>query len=148
MFEQFSENAINAITLAKKDSLRLGHNFIGTEQLLFGLIAQESGKAAKTLADMGVTLQAAIDETEKIIGHGVGCFKGEIPFTPRAKRVLELSRDEAKQLGHSCIDTEHILLSIIKEGNGVGARVLENLDTCLMAILKKRRLTLITAQKI
>ena len=116
---------------AQEEARRLGHNFVGTEQVLLGLIGEGTGVAAKTLKTMGVTLKDARVEVEKIIGRGSGFVAVEIPFTPRAKRVLELSLDEARQLGHNYIGTEHLLLGLIREGEGVAARVLENLGVDL-----------------
>ena len=134
MFERFTEKAIKVIMLAQEEARRLGHNFVGTEQVLLGLIGEGTGVAAKTLKSMGVTLKDARAEVEKIIGRG-SCFVAvEIPFTPRAKRVLELSWDEARQLGHNYIGTEHLLLGLIREGEGVAARVLENLGVDLNKI--------------
>lgn len=131
MFERFTEKAIKVIMLAQEEARRLGHNFVGTEQVLLGLIGEGTGVAAKTLKTMGVTLKDARAEVEKIIGRGSGFVAVEIPFTPRAKRVLELSWDEARQLGHNYIGTEHLLLGLIREGEGVAARVLENLGVDL-----------------
>ena len=106
---------------------RLGHNFVGTEQLLLGMIGEGTGIAAKVLKSQGVNLKEARVEVEKIIGRGSGFVAVEIPFTPRAKRVLELSLEEARHLGHHYIGTEHLLLGLLREGEGVAARVLENL---------------------
>ena len=131
MFERFTEKAIKVIMLAQEEARRLGHNFVGTEQVLLGLIGEGAGIAAKTLKSMGVNLKDARAEVEKIIGRGSGFVAVEIPFTPRAKRVLELSWDEARQLGHNYIGTEHLLLGLIREGEGVAARVLENLGVDL-----------------
>ena len=131
MFERFTEKAIKVIMLAQEEARRLGHNFVGTEQVLLGLIGEGTGVAAKTLKSMGVNLKDARTEVEKIIGRGSGFVAVEIPFTPRAKRVLELSWDEARQLGHNYIGTEHLLLGLIREGEGVAARVLENLGVDL-----------------
>ncbi|MCD7878400.1 MAG: ATP-dependent Clp protease ATP-binding subunit [Candidatus Gastranaerophilales bacterium] len=131
MFERFTEKAIKVIMLAQEEARRLGHNFVGTEQVLLGLIGEGTGVAAKTLKAMGVTLKDARVEVEKIIGRGSGFVAVEIPFTPRAKRVLELSWDEARQLGHNYIGTEHLLLGLIREGEGVAARILENLGVDL-----------------
>ena len=134
MFERFTEKAIKVIMLAQEEARRLGHNFVGTEQILLGLIGEGTGIAAKTLKTMGVNLKDARVEVEKIIGRGSGFVAVEIPFTPRAKRVLELSWDEARQLGHNYIGTEHLLLGLIREGEGVAARVLENLGVDLNKI--------------
>ena len=111
----------------KKKARRLGHNFVGTEQLLLGMIGEGTGIAAKVLKSQGVNLKEARVEVEKIIGRGSGFVAVEIPFTPRAKRVLELSLEEARHLGHHYIGTEHLLLGLLREGEGVAARVLENL---------------------
>lgn len=134
MFERFTEKAIKVIMLAQEEARRLGHNFVGTEQILLGLIGEGTGIAAKTLKSMGVNLKDARIEVEKIIGRGSGFVAVEIPFTPRAKRVLELSWDEARQLGHNYIGTEHLLLGLIREGEGVAARVLENLGVDLTKV--------------
>lgn len=109
MFERFTEKAIKVVMLAQEESRRLGHNFVGTEQILLGLIGEATGIAAKVLKSMGVTLKDARTQVEKIIGRGSGFVAVEIPFTPRAKRVLELSLEEARQLGawtfHCCTTT-------------------------------------------
>ncbi len=134
MFERFTEKAIKVIMLAQEEARRLGHNFVGTEQILLGLIGEGTGVAAKVLKSMGVSLKDARVEVEKIIGRGSGFVAVEIPFTPRAKRVLELSLEEARQLGHNYIGTEHLLLGLIREGEGVAARVLENLGVDLTKV--------------
>ena len=134
MFERFTEKAIKVIMLAQEEARRLGHNFVGTEQILLGLIGEGTGVAAKVLKSMGVNLKDARIEVEKIIGRGSGFVAVEIPFTPRAKRVLELSLEEARQLGHNYIGTEHLLLGLIREGEGVAARVLENLGVDLAKV--------------
>ncbi len=134
MFERFTEKAIKVIMLAQEEARRLGHNFVGTEQILLGLIGEGTGVAAKTLKSLGVSLKDARIEVEKIIGRGSGFVAVEIPFTPRAKRVLELSWDEARQLGHNYIGTEHLLLGLIREGEGVAVRVLENLGVDLSRV--------------
>ncbi len=134
MFERFTEKAIKVIMLAQEEARRLGHNFVGTEQILLGLIGEGTGVAAKVLRSMGVNLKDARIEVEKIIGRGSGFVAVEIPFTPRAKRVLELSLEEARQLGHNYIGTEHLLLGLIREGEGVAARVLENLGVDLTKV--------------
>ena len=131
MFERFTEKAIKVIMLAQEEARRLGHNFVGTEQILLGLIGEGNGVGPKILKSMGVKLKDARIEVEKIIGRGSGFVAVEIPFTPRAKRCLELSLEEARQLGHNYIGTEHLLLGLIVEGEGVAARVLEQLDVNL-----------------
>ncbi|KAM0845486.1 hypothetical protein ACQ4PT_056344 [Festuca glaucescens] len=127
MFERFTEKAIKVIMLAQEEARRLGHNFVGTEQVLLGLVGEGTGIAAKVLKSMGINLKDARVEVEKIIGRGNGFVAVEIPFTPRAKRVLELSLEEARQLGHNYIGSEHLLLGLLREGEGVAARVLESL---------------------
>ncbi len=134
MFERFTEKAIKVIMLAQEEARRLGHNFVGTEQILLGLIGEGTGVAAKVLKSMGVNLKDARIDVEKIFGRGSGFVAVEIPFTPRAKRVLELSLEEARQLGHNYIGTEHLLLGLIREGEGVAARVLENLGVDLSKV--------------
>ena len=134
MFERFTEKAIKVIMLAQEEARRLGHNFVGTEQILLGLIGEGTGIGPKVLKSMGVNLKDARVEVEKIIGRGSGFVAVEIPFTPRAKRVLELSLEEARQLGHNYIGTEHLLLGLIREGEGVAARVLENLGVDLTKV--------------
>ena len=134
MFERFTEKAIKVIMLAQEEARRLGHNFVGTEQILLGLIGEGTGVGSKVLKTLGVNLKDARVEVEKIIGRGSGFVAVEIPFTPRAKRVLELSLEEARQLGHNYIGTEHLLLGLIREGEGVAARVLENLGIDLSKV--------------
>lgn len=133
-FERFTEKAVKVIMIAQEESRRLGHNFVGTEQIFLGLIGEVTGIAAKTLKSMGVNLKDARVEVEKIIGRGSGFVAVEIPFTPRAKRVLDLAWSEAKALGHNYIGTEHLLLGVISEGEGVAVRVLENLGVDLAKV--------------
>ena len=130
----FTEKAIKATMLAQEEARRLGHNFVGIEQILLGLIGEGTGVAAKVLKSMGVNLKDTRIEVEKIIGRGSGFVAVKIPFTPRAKRVWELSSEEAGQLGHNYIGTEHLLLGLIREGEGVAARVLENLGVDLSKV--------------
>jgi ATP-dependent Clp protease ATP-binding subunit ClpA len=134
MFERFTEKAIKVIMLAQEESRRLGHNFVGTEQMLLGLIREESGMAGRILRSMGVNLKQARREVEKIIGRGSGHVAVEIPFTPRGKRVLELSLKESRKHRHRYIGTEHLLLGLIQEREGVAARVLENLGINLQEL--------------
>jgi ATP-dependent Clp protease ATP-binding subunit ClpA len=131
MFEKFTQKAITVIMHAQDEARRLKHNFVGTEQVLIGLISEATGTAAKCLKSAGVTLKDARVQEERIIGRGSGFVAVEIPFTPRAKRVLELTWGEARKLGHNYIDTEHLLLGLLTEGEGVAARVLENLGVNL-----------------
>jgi ATP-dependent Clp protease ATP-binding subunit ClpC len=127
MFERFTDSAIKAIRLSQEEARRLGHNFVGTEQILLGLIGEGTGVAAKVLQSMGITLRAVREEVEKIIGRGVGYVAVEIPFTPRSRRVLELSLEESRSFKQDYIGTEHLLLGLIRDGEGVAARVLFNL---------------------
>ncbi|KAH0762961.1 hypothetical protein KY290_019034 [Solanum tuberosum] len=119
-----TKKAVKVIMLAQEEARRLGHNLIGTEHILLGLIG---GTAAKVLKSMGINLRDARIEAEKITGKGSGFVAVEIPFTRHAKRVLELSREEASQLGHNYVDSEHLLLGLLRGGKGVAAHVLENL---------------------
>jgi ATP-dependent Clp protease ATP-binding subunit ClpC len=127
MFERFTDSAIKVIRVAHEEARRLGHNFVGTEQLLLGLVGEGNGVAAKVLKSLGVTLKDAREEIEKIIGRGSGFVAVEIPFTPRSKRVLELSLEESRLLGQDYVGTEHLLLGLIRDGEGVAAKVFINL---------------------
>ncbi|RSX54718.1 ATP-dependent Clp protease ATP-binding protein [Bifidobacterium dolichotidis] len=131
MFERFTDRARRVIVLAQEEARSLQHNYIGTEHLLLGLIREGEGVAAKALASMGVTLDDTRKQVEEMIGKGTAAPSGHIPFTPHAKQVLELSLREALQLGHSYIGTEHILLGLIREGEGVGTQVLIKMDVDL-----------------
>lgn len=126
--QKFTEKAILAIELAQNEPRRLGHDFVGTEYILLGLLSEGSGVAAQVLKSFGVTVEMARTEVEKCIGRGRGSVLRDIPFTPRAKRVLELSSAHAKQMGQNQIDTGHLLLGILQEGEGVAVKVLENLS--------------------
>jgi ATP-dependent Clp protease ATP-binding subunit ClpC len=134
MFERFTEKAIKVIILSNEEARRLGHNFICTEQILLGLIGEETGVAAKVLRSMGVNLQYARIEVETIIGRGSGFVAKEIPFTPIAKRVLEFAEEESHELGHNYIGTEHLLLGLIREREGIAIRVLEILGVDLTTV--------------
>ncbi|MCM3688020.1 MULTISPECIES: ATP-dependent Clp protease ATP-binding subunit [Kocuria] len=127
MFERFTDRARRVVVLAQEEARMLNHNYIGTEHLLLGLIHEGEGVAAKALDSMGITLTGAREQVQDIIGPGQQAPSGHIPFTPRAKKVLELSLREALQLGHNYIGTEHILLGIIRAGEGVAAQVLTKL---------------------
>jgi ATP-dependent Clp protease ATP-binding subunit ClpC len=127
MFERFTDRARRVVVYAQEEARLLNHDYIGTEHLLLGLIHEGEGVAAKALEDLGISLQAVRAQVEQIIGQGQSRPSGHIPFTPRAKKVLELSLREAKQLGHNYIGTEHILLGLIREGQGVAAQVLVKL---------------------
>lgn len=124
-FDKWTPQAVEVIQLAQQEARHLGHNFVGTEQVLLGLIAKESGIAAKVLKSEGVTLDKARVEVEKIIGKGSSFLEIQVPFTPRMKRVFKLSLEQAHQVGHNYIDTEHLLLGLLLEGGGVAIRVLK-----------------------
>ena len=134
MFEHFTSEAIRVIMLAQEEARRLGHNFVGTEQILLGLMGEGTGVAAKVLAELGVTLKEARREVEKIIGRGSGFVPPEIPFTPKVKSLFEQSFREAHSLGHNYINTEHLLLGLTEAGEGVAAKVLQNLGVDLPVI--------------
>jgi len=128
MFEKFTEGAIKVIMLSQEEARRMGHNFVGTEQLLLGVIGQRHGIGARALKKMKVTLKKARKEIELYIGRGTGFVASEIPFTPRAKRVLEMAVHEGKDLGQNFVGTEHILLALIAESDGVAMRTLDKLN--------------------
>jgi ATP-dependent Clp protease ATP-binding subunit ClpC len=134
MFEHFTSEAIRVIMLAQEEARRLGHNFVGTEQILLGLMGEGTGVAAKVLTELGVTLKDARREVEKIIGRGTGFVPPEIPFTPKVKSLFEQSFKEARSLGHNYINTEHLLLGLTEAGEGVAAKVLQNLGVELQTI--------------
>ncbi|MBW4603120.1 MAG: ATP-dependent Clp protease ATP-binding subunit [Calothrix sp. FI2-JRJ7] len=134
MFEHFTSQAIRVIMLAQEEARRLGHNFVGTEQILLGLIGEGNGVAAKVLSDMGVTLKDARREVEKIIGRGSGFVPPEIPFTPKVKSLFEQAFKEARTLGNNYISTEHLLLGLTDAGEGVAAKVLQNLGIDLKEV--------------
>jgi ATP-dependent Clp protease ATP-binding subunit ClpC len=131
MFERFTDRARRVVVLAQEEARMLNHNYIGTEHILLGLIHEGEGVAAKALESLGISLEAVRQQVEEIIGQGQSAPTGHIPFTPRAKKVLELSLREALQLGHNYIGTEHILLGLIREGEGVAAQVLQKLGADL-----------------
>ena len=134
MFERFTDRARRVVVLAQEEARLLNHNYIGTEHILLGLIHEGEGVAAKALESLGISLEAVRDQVEEIIGQGGSSPSGHIPFTPRAKKVLELSLREALQLGHNYIGTEHILLGLIREGEGVAAQVLVKLGADLSRV--------------
>ena len=127
MFERFTDRARRVVVLAQEEATMLNHNYIGTEHILLGLIHEGQGVAARALESLGISLQAVRQQVEEIIGQGQEPPSGSIPFTPRAKKVLELSLREALQLGRDYVSTEHILLDLIREGDGVAAQVLVKL---------------------
>jgi ATP-dependent Clp protease ATP-binding subunit ClpC len=131
MFERFTDRARRVVVLAQEEARMLDHNYIGTEHLLLGLVHEGEGVAALALTGMGIQLEAVRWQIEQIIGQGQATSAGHIPFTPRAKKVLELSLREALQLGHNYIGTEHILLGLVREGEGVAAQVLQKLGADL-----------------
>jgi ATP-dependent Clp protease ATP-binding subunit ClpA len=134
MFERFTDRARRVVVLAQEEARLLNHNYIGTEHILLGLIHEGEGVAATSLESLGISLEAGRGQVEEIIGQGQSAPTGHIPFTPRAKKVLELSLREAKQLGHNSIGTEHILLGLVREGEGVAAQVLVELGADLSRV--------------
>ena len=130
MFGRFTERAQKVLALAQEEAIRLGHNNIGTEHILLGLIREGEGIAAKALERLDLSSEKIQKEVENLIGRGKDNLQ-TIHYTPRAKKVIELSVDESRKLGHSYIGTEHILLGLIREGEGVAARVLNNLGVSL-----------------
>jgi len=137
MFERFTDKARRVVVLAQEEARMLNHNYIGTEHILLGLIHEGEGLAAKALTSLGISLQAVRQQVEEIIGQGQQAPSGHIPFTPRAKKVLELSLREALQLGHNYIGTEHILLGLLREGEGVAAQVLVRLGADLNRVRRQ-----------
>jgi hypothetical protein len=131
MFERFTDRARRVVVLAQEEARLLNHNYIGTEHILLGLAHEGEGVAARALTELGISLEAVRAQVEEIIGRGQQAPTGHIPFTPRAKKVLELSLREALELGHNYIGTEHILLGLIREGEGVAAQVLVKLGAGL-----------------
>ena len=124
MFERFTERARHVVVFAQDEARALNHNYIGTEHILLGLLRQDEGLAARTLKSLGVTLEGARGQVAQIVGFGDEGVSGQIPFTPRAKKVLELSSKEALALGHNYIGTEHMLLGLARVNDGVAARIL------------------------
>jgi ATP-dependent Clp protease ATP-binding subunit ClpC len=137
VFERFTDRARRVVVLAQQEARMLNHNYIGTEHILLGLIHEGEGVAARALDALGVELDAVRLEIEELIGQGQDVPSGHIPFTPRAKKVLELSLREALQLGHTYIGTEHLLLGLIREGEGVAAQVLQKMGASLELVRQK-----------
>ncbi|MGE5528551.1 MAG: ATP-dependent Clp protease ATP-binding subunit [Patescibacteria group bacterium] len=137
MYERFTERARKVLFLSQQEAKRLGHNYVGTEHLLLGLVAEGEGVAAEALKTLGINLQKVRTEVEKIIGTGEAPYLGEVTLTPRAKRVLELALDEGRQLGHNYVGTEHIILGLIRESEGVAAQVLKNVGADLDKVRKQ-----------
>jgi hypothetical protein len=131
MFERFTDRARRVVVLAQEEARLLNHNYIGTEHILLGLVHEEQGVAARALTELGISLEAVRAEVRKIVGQGQRPPGGHIPFTPRAKKVLESSLRESLGLGHNYIGTEHILLGLLREGEGVAAQVLVKLGAGL-----------------
>ncbi len=130
-FDKFTERARKVLQLAQEEAQRFNHNYIGTEHLLLGLVREGEGVAAKVLANLGVELNKVRSAVEFIIGRGDRTVTGDIGLTPRAKKVIELSVDEARRLNHHYIGTEHLLLGLVREGEGIAAGVLESLGVSL-----------------
>lgn len=137
MFEKFTEGAIKVIMLSQEEARRMGHNFVGTEQLLLGVIGQRQGLGGKALSSVGITLKKARREVEDYIGRGTGFISSEIPFTPRAKRVLEMAVQEGKDIGQNYVGTEHILLALIAEEDGIAIRTIQKLDVDVLRLRSK-----------
>ncbi len=138
-FERFTQKAVTAINIAQGESRRLGHGYLGTEQLLVGLVGEGSGFASQFLSSVGLNLENVQIEEEKIVGRGRGLTPVDIPFTPRAKQVLELAVEESRQLGHNYIGTEHLLLGILREGGGAAIRIMQNLEVDLVGFEQRLR---------
>jgi dihydroneopterin aldolase len=128
MFERFTERARKVVVLAQEEVRHFNHNYLGTEHLLLGLLREDEGVAARALAALDVTVDEVREQVESIVGYGEEGMGAQAPFTPRSKKVLELALRESMQLGHNYIGTEHLLLGLVREGEGVAARVLSNLD--------------------
>src|SRR3954468_10018771 len=128
MFERFTERARQVVVLAQDEARTLKHNYIGTEHLLLGLLREEEGVAAKVLESLDATVEEVRAQVARVIGEGDEVVSGQIPFTPRSKRVLELALREALAIGHQFIGTEHILLGLVRENEGVAARILLDFD--------------------
>lgn len=128
MFERHTERARQVIVLAQDEARRFGHNYIGTEHLLIGLLREEEGLAARVLDSVGLTVEEVRAQVTRIVGQGDEHPTGRIPFTPRAKRVIELALLEALSLGHNYVGTEHLLLGLVRENEGVGARIMLDFD--------------------
>jgi ATP-dependent Clp protease ATP-binding subunit ClpC len=134
MFERFTDRGRLVVILAQKEARMLNHNYMGTEHILLGLLHEGEGVAAKSLESLGISLEGVRSQVEEIAGQGQEAPSGHIPFTPRTKKMLELSLREAAQLGHDYIGTEHILLGLIREGEGIAAQVLVELGAELTRV--------------
>ena len=132
MFNRFTDRARKVMGLAREEALRFNHDYIGTEHIVLGLIQEGSGVAADVLKNLDVDLQRIRQEVEKLVSHGTTkVTMGQVPFTPRAKKVLEFALEEASRIGHNYIGTEHLLLGLIREGEGIAAQVLQNIKVRL-----------------
>jgi Clp amino terminal domain, pathogenicity island component len=145
-FDKFTARARHVLTLAQDEAQRFGHNYIGTEHLLLGLVREREGLAARVLESMNVELAKVREAVEFIIGRGDQPVVGEVGLTPRAKRVIELAIDEARRLGHNYVGTEHLLLGLVREGEGIAAGVLESLDANLRRVREETILILILSR--
>ena len=134
MFERFTDRARRVVVLAQEEARMLNHNYIGTEHILLGLLREEEGLAARVLESLDITVERVRAQVVRIVGSGEEVTSGQIPFTPRAKKVLELALREALSLGHNYIGTEHILLGLVREGEGVAAQVLQKLGADLARV--------------
>ncbi len=134
VFERFTDRARQVVVLAQEEARRLNHNYLGTEHLLLGLVHEGEGVAARALESLGISLGSVRQQVEEIIGQGQQAPAGHIPFTPRAKKVIELAQREANDLGHNYIGTEHLLLGLVREGEGVAAQVLVKLGADLAGV--------------
>jgi ATP-dependent Clp protease ATP-binding subunit ClpC len=137
VFERFTDRARRVVVLAQEEARILNHNYIGTEHLLLGILHEEDGIGARALTAVGISLPRARAEVEELIGHGKSSPTGHIPFTPRSKKVLELSLREALKLNHNHVGSEHLLLGLLSEGEGVGAQALVKLGAPLPAVRQK-----------
>ncbi len=146
MFERFTSRARRVVVLAQEEARMLNHNYIGTEHILLGLIHEGEGVAAQALESLGVSLEAARQQVEEVVGLGKRAPSGHIPFTPPAKRVLELSLREALQLGHNSIGTGHILLGLLREGESAGTQILVRLGNDLN-IVRRRVISLLPGEE-
>ena len=136
-FEKFSEAARKVLTLAQEEAQRLKHNYIGTEHIILGLVREGDGVAAKALNSLGFELDKVRSTVESIIGRGDGLVGGSMSLTPRVKKVLELAVDEAQQLKHNRVNTEHLLLGIVREGEGIAAEILSRGGRSLASVRKQ-----------
>jgi ATP-dependent Clp protease ATP-binding subunit ClpC len=141
-FDKFTERARKVLSLAQEEAQRFQHNYIGTEHLLLGLVREGEGVAAKVLKNLGIELHQVRSKVEFIIGRGDRIVLGEMGLTPRAKKVIELAIDEARRLNHHYIGTEHILLGLVREGEGIAAGVLESLGATMKRVRAQTLLVL------